>query len=46
MVPLQALWDQELGVGHHRRCVTVQLAVGFRERPKTILQAGQPLVCS
>lgn len=46
MVPLQAPQDQELGIGHHRRHVALQLAVGFRERPETVLQAGQLLVCS
>lgn len=31
MVALEASWDQELSVGHLRRCVTLQLAVGFGE---------------
>lgn len=31
MVPLQALWDQELGVGHRWRRVALQLAIGFGE---------------
>lgn len=46
VVTLQAPRDQELGVGHRGRCVTLQLAVGFGERPETVLQAGQPLVHS
>lgn len=46
VVTLQAPRDQELGVGHRGRRITLQLAVGFGERPETVLQAGQPLVHS
>lgn len=46
MVALQAAGHQELGVGHGGRGGTLQLAVGFRQRPEAILQAAQPLVCS
>lgn len=31
VVPLQAPRDQELGIGHRRRRIALQLAVGFGE---------------
>lgn len=45
VVALQAPRHQELGVGHSRRRGALQLAVSLRQRPQTVLQAGEPLVC-
>lgn len=46
MAALQAPRHQELGVGHGGRRLALQLAEGFGQGPETILQAGEPLVCS
>lgn len=42
MVALEAVWQEQVGIGDRRGSVALQLAVGFRERPEPILKAGQP----
>lgn len=42
MVALEAVCQEQVGVGNHRGSVALQLAVGFGERPEPIFKAGQP----
>lgn len=42
MVALEAVRQEQVGVRDNRGNVTLQLAVGFRERPEPIFKTGQP----
>lgn len=42
VVALEAARQEQVGVRDDGGCGTLQLAVGFGERPEPVLQAGQP----
>lgn len=42
MVALETVRQEQVGMRDNRGSITLQLAVGFRERPEPIFQTGQP----
>lgn len=42
MVALETVRQEQVGIRDNRGSITLQLAVGFRERPEPIFQTGQP----